>query len=263
MPLTPEDVQSKTFKETRFKPGYVEDEVDAFLDEVETELRRLLSDNGELRAHARSTASPTQPTPTTPALGEQPGSGAPAEPSAPVTEQSPATTAGADDGQQAALRTLLLAQRTADEAVAEARAEAEQIRAEASAQAERARHDAEEEHADRVAELTRERGQLEATVEQLRAFEREYRNRLQSYLESQLRELDGRPATEPSPQSDAEAAGQPGTEPSAGASESPAVTAVSAVTGVSPADRPAEHDGAASMPDGPAREASDGHGPGF
>ena len=34
MPLTPEDVSNKRFTSTRFRPGYDEDEVDAFLDEV-------------------------------------------------------------------------------------------------------------------------------------------------------------------------------------------------------------------------------------
>ncbi len=41
MPLTPQDVRNKLFTPVRFKPGYDEDEVDAFLDEVETELTRL------------------------------------------------------------------------------------------------------------------------------------------------------------------------------------------------------------------------------
>ena len=49
MPLTPQDVQSKEFATTRFKPGYDEEEVDAFLDEVEAELTRLLTENADLR----------------------------------------------------------------------------------------------------------------------------------------------------------------------------------------------------------------------
>ena len=50
MPLTPEDVQNKRFSTVRFKEGYDEEEVDAFLDEVEAELRRLLGENTDLRA---------------------------------------------------------------------------------------------------------------------------------------------------------------------------------------------------------------------
>ena len=44
MPLTPEDVQNKRFSTVRFKEGYDEEEVDAFLDEVEAELRQLFDD---------------------------------------------------------------------------------------------------------------------------------------------------------------------------------------------------------------------------
>ena len=49
MPLTPQDVQNKEFATTRFKPGYDEEEVDAFLDEVEAELTRLLTENDPSR----------------------------------------------------------------------------------------------------------------------------------------------------------------------------------------------------------------------
>ena len=51
MPLTPADVHNVAFKKPPIgKRGYDEDEVDAFLDEVERELARLIEDNNELRA---------------------------------------------------------------------------------------------------------------------------------------------------------------------------------------------------------------------
>ena len=50
MPLTPADVRNKQFSTTRLRPGYDEEEVDAFLDEVEAELDRLMQENEELRA---------------------------------------------------------------------------------------------------------------------------------------------------------------------------------------------------------------------
>src|SRR5436309_10716111 len=109
MPLTPEDVQKKQFSTVRFKEGYDEEEVDAFLDEVEAELRRLLSENQSISRQAQqSTAAPP----------------AAAAPSAP-----------AEDPNETALRTLLLAQRTADEAIAQAKAEAEQVVAQARVRA--------------------------------------------------------------------------------------------------------------------------------
>ena len=109
MPLTPEDVQKKQFSTVRFKEGYDEEEVDAFLDEVEAELRRLIAENSSL---ARQTQQPAAAAPT------------PAAPAAPAPP--------AEDPNETALRTLLLAQRTADEAIAQARAEAEQVVAQAT-----------------------------------------------------------------------------------------------------------------------------------
>src|SRR5512142_3536115 len=51
MPLTPADVHNVAFKKPPIgKRGYDEEEVDAFLDEVERELARLIEENHELRA---------------------------------------------------------------------------------------------------------------------------------------------------------------------------------------------------------------------
>src|SRR5690349_14557051 len=50
MPLTPADIHNVAFKKPPIgKRGYDEEEVDAFLDEVEQELIRLLEENGALR----------------------------------------------------------------------------------------------------------------------------------------------------------------------------------------------------------------------
>src|SRR4051794_8682640 len=169
MPLTPEDVQTKRFSTVRFKEGYDEEEVDAFLDEVEAELRRLLGENSELRSQPASAAAPTPavaPTPT------------PAAPPPPVAPAPPA-----EEPTEAALRTLLLAQRTADEAIAQAKAEAEQLVASAKMRASSIEAEAQSKHAQAVADLQRQRSALDAQIEELRAFEREYRTRLKAYLE--------------------------------------------------------------------------------
>src|SRR5437763_11083474 len=100
MPLTPEDVQSKRFSTVRFKEGYDEEEVDAFLDEVEAELRRLLGENTDLRTGAGPALAATPAAPPPPVAAA-----APAAPAAPAEEPS-----------EAALRPLLPAQRPADEA---------------------------------------------------------------------------------------------------------------------------------------------------
>ena len=200
MALTPIEVENTQFR-VAFR-GYAIDEVDAFLDRVQSELARLLS-------------------------AEQPVAAAAVAP-------APAAGTGTE-GQEAALRTLLLAQRTADEAVAEARAEAEQLRTaareEADATLTAAREEAEttrasarteaeasltsaREEAERLLAASRaeaagldeqiaqrleealgdldvRRSRLQASIEELQAFEREYRTRLRAYLEGQLRELAG------------------------------------------------------------------------
>jgi DivIVA domain-containing protein len=50
MPLTPADVANVAFSKPPIgKRGYNEDEVDAFLDLLETELARLIEENNDLR----------------------------------------------------------------------------------------------------------------------------------------------------------------------------------------------------------------------
>jgi DivIVA domain-containing protein len=72
MPLTPEDVHNVAFsKPSVGKHGYNEDEVDAFLDLVETEMRRLLDVVDDLRrfnpdAPLMQPSRPSSPTPQAP-----------------------------------------------------------------------------------------------------------------------------------------------------------------------------------------------------
>ena len=177
MPLTPEDVRNRRFKNA-FR-GYDETEVDTFLDEVEVELTRLLGEQDELRKklQAAQAAPPPQ------------------------TVQS--------EAEDMLRRTLVLAQRTADETVASAQAEAERMTSEAQTQAATLMQQAQEQAAAAIGDLERRKQALEQHIEGLRAFEREYRTRLKAYLESQLRDLEGRsqPPAEGAPQP---AAGQPG-----------------------------------------------------
>jgi len=104
-------------------------------------------------------------------------------------------------GGDSAARVLSLAQQTADQAIAEARSEANKIvgearnRAEslerdARAKADALERDAQEKHRVAMGSLESARATLERKVEDLRGFEREYRTRLKSYLESQLRQLE-------------------------------------------------------------------------
>ena len=52
--------------------------------------------------------------------------------------------------------------------------------------------EAEEKHRQTLGSLEQERSLLERKIDELRIFERDYRNRMKSYLESQLRDLETR-----------------------------------------------------------------------
>jgi DivIVA domain-containing protein len=220
MPLTPADVHNVAFKKPPIgKRGYDEEEVDAFLDEVERELARLIEENNELRAQSER-GRPGGP----PVGGDMRHTGeitdlktqldrmqrekAAAEQAARQmqVELEQARSAGpvsAGDGEQQALRVLMMAQRTADEHVSDARREADKLLTDARAKADeltgsaRAKadaleRDARQKHQEVMGSLDSKRTALQKHIEELKQFEREYRTRLKAYLESQLRDLDHR-----------------------------------------------------------------------
>src|SRR5262245_35823704 len=190
MPLTPADVRNKQFTTTRLRAGYDEEEVDAFLEEVEAELDRLIQENEELRAKLAESlrGRVAAPEPSSPLAAPL------APPAAPL---APPPAANIDT----AARVLALAQQTADQAVADAareagelldqaRRQAEKITSEARARAESLERDDQERHRQAMSSLVQQREELERRVDDLRAFEREYRSRLKAYLEGQLRDLE-------------------------------------------------------------------------
>ncbi|TMR20661.1 DivIVA domain-containing protein [Nonomuraea turkmeniaca] len=229
MPLTPADVRNKQFSTTRLRPGYDEEEVDAFLDEVEAELDRLIQENEELRAKLAEclrgkvpggmsmpmASAPVQEQPK-PEMMAPPQPEPMRAPEPPPVQQQPVPVAmsmpPAEDNMDTAARVLALAQQTADQAIADARREAdetvtrarreadeiltkarrqaEQVIGDARARAETLERDAQERHRQAMGSLVQTRDELERKVEELRSFEREYRSRLKLYLENQLAELN-------------------------------------------------------------------------
>jgi DivIVA domain-containing protein len=200
MPLTPEDVANKQFTSTRLKPGYDETEVDEFLDEVEAELTRLYRENDELRsklsAAQRQLAEGGGEASTTVQAAPPVPVAAPPPPPAPAPVPVAQVPSGGNVS-ETATGILALAQRTADEHVSEARTQADRIIGEARTRADQLKREADDKHRQMIGSLENERVTLEREVEKLRTFEREYRSRLKSYLESQLRELDGRTTQAP------------------------------------------------------------------
>ena len=107
-------------------------------------------------------------------------------------------------------RTLLLAQRAADEAVAEAQQKAREMMeeaeleshkllAEAQTEAQRRRDDERERLEEEVVDLAARRDTLLSDVDALTQFESEYRARLSSVLENDLTMLRERPSSAPGP----------------------------------------------------------------
>jgi DivIVA domain-containing protein len=86
--------------------------------------------------------------------------------------------------------TLADANERAGRQVAEAESRAKQLNEESSARAAQALQEAEQRASTITAQFEQRKAALERRVEELRTFEREYRTRLKSYLESQLRDLD-------------------------------------------------------------------------
>src|SRR5688572_28374378 len=131
MPLTPADVRNKQFSTTRLRPGYDEEEVDAFLDEVEAELDRLIQENEELRAKlaeclrgkvpgnvGMAAAPVAEPKPDM--MSPQPEPMKPPEPVRPEPVPVGMGMPQAEDNMDTAARVLALAQQTADQSIADA-----------------------------------------------------------------------------------------------------------------------------------------------
>jgi DivIVA domain-containing protein len=175
MPLMPDDLLAKRFTTVRFTEGYLEDEVDSFLDdEVLPRLQELISENerltkeleaahqriAELEAGAPVAAAPQPEEPVVdvseaPSPIIVPGDEQQAEPAAAPVETAPEPVAAAGPGTAAGL--LALAQETHDRYVregeverdrllSEAQAEAGQLRGEAQSESERLRAEARSEH---------------------------------------------------------------------------------------------------------------------
>ena len=227
MPLTPEDVSNKRFTPVRLREGYDMGEVDQFLDEVEAELARLLKENEDLRSKRSVAGEPAGKPAQPPATGKdatkdatKTDTSAKADGDADKVDKAPAAApkeeikvVTAAEASSAATRLLELATRNADEVVAEAREEATEIVGKARTEAEqleadtktrteelekqartRAQNlDAETEAKRRelLGDMEREKSRLDGEVDNLRAFEREYRSRLKSYFTQQLQALDG------------------------------------------------------------------------
>lgn len=209
MALTPEDVVNKRFQPTKFREGYDQDEVDDFLDEVVVELRRLGQENEELRQRQigsdsriselqRSGAS-TANAPVSAPVAIVPAVEAPPAPTPePVRPPEAESTAVApqpvapsvDEETSSTTNLLTLARRLHEEHVREGVEKRDSLIAEGQATAARVLSDADEKQRIQLAQLDRDRTVLERRIDELRSFEHDYRQKLKSYIEGQLSDLN-------------------------------------------------------------------------
>ena len=190
--ITPESVRSVQFREKL--RGYHPDDVDAFVAAVAQAVESL-----EQRVKLAET----------------------------TLREMEARSSGASEAEDSLRRTLVLAQRTADAAIQEAREEAERVHAETRAQRDaaeaellelrtRLRDEAEEEHRGERDRLVAERTALQRDVAALEAHLERERERLRIYFSDQLRRVDeGEPGVAMAPEMEAEVDAEPIDEPAA------------------------------------------------
>ena len=224
MPLTPADIHNMAFKKPPIgKRGYDEEEVDAFLDEVEQELIRLLEENGAL--HGQVQRGPGGPggmastmvlssefSDVTAQLERMQEARARAEQNArsiqaqleQARNAAPVAASHSPESEDRNARVLMMAQRTADDHMRDARQESEalintartkseQITSEAQLKAGTIEGDARRNHSEAMNSLVTKRAALLDEIERLGQLAQSYQAALDSHISQQLQELNSSP----------------------------------------------------------------------
>ena len=216
MALTPEDVVNQKFTITKFRDGYDLDQVDDFLDTIVEELRQHEQEKAELRAQideltAKLSAAESTDESSDGAASEQTivvEAPAPApQPAVPAPAQSQAVAENSAVPQPDAVKSSAMLQlalelhdkhvhegeATRDKLISEAEAKRDQMIQDAERTAKQLVDEAQKQRAEELRQLGEERSDLQFKIKDLRQFESEYRSTLRSYIQSQLRGLDGSP----------------------------------------------------------------------
>ncbi|MEV0898286.1 DivIVA domain-containing protein [Actinoplanes sp. NPDC049802] len=226
MPLTPADIHNVAFKKPPIgKRGYDEEEVDAFLDEVEGELTRLLEENGALKDQLSrgggggggnpaatmvlnnefaDLAAQLERLQEARARAEQNARNMQAQLER-ARSQAPSgampTISGDDDRNS---RVLMMAQRTADEhmrdaqresetVIANARDKADQLTSEAQLKAATIESDARRNHTEAMDSLVEKRAAALDEIDRLGQLATSYQEALTNHVQQQLMDLTAAP----------------------------------------------------------------------
>ena len=176
MALTPEEVVNKRFTIVKFREGYDQDEVDDFLDAVVVELRRLGTENDELRQQLQAAKAQADAAPAVSASDF---------PVAPVVAAAVPSAAEASNSHSL----LELARKLHEEHVREGLTKRDQLIRDGQENSARLVRDAEAQARAVLGQLELDRKAIENTIDELREFEHDYRGRLREYIESQLTTL--------------------------------------------------------------------------
>lgn len=175
MAITPADIEQQTFSPS--KHGYDPEEVDAFLEQISSEVDAMLQKIADLKGRLNTAEQQLSASQAQVASLEEQLNAAPERME--VTPVAPAPVVAQDDlaaSESQISRVLIVAQQSADKLVADARDNAERIRNEADQKAREVIRQALAEKQNELDEIDR----LKASREEFRA---EYKNLLQHFMD--------------------------------------------------------------------------------
>ncbi len=194
MSLTPEDVHYKKFQPTKFREGYDQEEVDAFLDEIIVELRRLNQENEDLRQRLLASDGRIAELQRSPGGMAVSLTNATSEIATSITNPGAAFPEAMTEAQvnepNNTNNLLQLARKLHDEHVREGIAKRDALIAEGQATAARLLRETEAQQRSDLSRLEQEKALIEHTIQELRQYERDYRASIKSFIEAQLRDLE-------------------------------------------------------------------------
>ena len=156
MEIGPQDIHEKQFHDAW--RGYNQEEVDDFLDRIAEALDRLHRENSSLQTRI---------------------------------EELDQAVAASRNTEEMLKKTLVTAQRAAEEAISTAKLKAQDLVSEAEERSRRAAEEATRRTAEAEKQHEVRKRDLEASIERLRAFEAELKQRLKTFLDQQQRALQG------------------------------------------------------------------------
>ena len=170
MAITPADIEQMTFDQAKkHEDGYNTEEVDAFLDQLATEVDAMLQKIADLKGRLNTTEQQLAAAQAQVAQLKEQGT-APA----PVAAPAPAPDYSASEHQIS--QVLIVAQQSADKLVADARANAENIRNEADQKAREVIRQA-------LAEKQNELDEIDRLKQSREDFRSEYKKLLQHFID--------------------------------------------------------------------------------